>query len=68
MCQVRQNLLEKSSKIEVEDEAITNFDLDVENAQAFINNQLVEPISDIEFFNFMDMLMIELSLENQEQE
>jgi hypothetical protein len=47
MCQEPQSLLEKSCKIEVED--ITNFDLDVENPEALISNQLVEPISAIEF-------------------
>jgi hypothetical protein len=62
MCQSSINILQKEYEIEeVEHEIDTNLELELETPSLPIANNHIQPISDIEFFNFMDMLVLRAS-------
>ena len=68
MCQSSINILQEESEIEeVEYEEDTNLQLELETPSLPINNNYIQPISDKEFFNFMDMLVLRISLEIHEE-
>ena len=68
MCQSSINILQEESEIEeVEHEGDTNLQLELETPSLPINNNYIQPISDKEFFNFMDMLVLRISLEIHEE-
>ena len=64
------NILQEESEIEkeVEHEGNTNLELELETPSLPIDNTHIQPISDIEFFNFMDMLVLRISLEIHEED
>lgn len=68
MCQSSINILQEESEIEeVEHEGDTNLQLELETPSLPINSSHIQPISDEEFFNFMDMLVLRISLEIHEE-